>query len=77
MKTNITIKVDAEIASKARVLAARRGTSLSQLVAGQLETLIDKDETYEKAMQDAIARLKKGYNLQWSKPISRDELHER
>ncbi|MCH8334260.1 MAG: hypothetical protein IIC61_00015 [Proteobacteria bacterium] len=75
--TNITIKVDAELAREARILAARRGTSLSRLVAEQLEMLVGGDQAYAAAKRRALRRLNHGYDLGWKRPASRDELHER
>ena len=77
MKTNITVKLDADLAREAKVLAARRGTSVSRLVADQLEELVRRDKTYQSAMRRALSRLQKGYDLQWQKPSTRDEIHER
>ena len=77
MKTNITLKIDTELARAAKVLAARRGTSVSRLVADQLEALVQRDRAYEAAKHRALMRLKQGVDLEWQKPLSRDELHER
>ena len=59
------------------MLAAREGTSVSQLLADRLEELIRQGKAYESARRRALSRLRKGYDLGWSKPASRDELHER
>ncbi len=75
--TNITVKVDSELAREAKVLAARRGTSLSRLVAEQLEALVGEDQAYGAAKRRALRRLKHGYDLGWEPPASRSELHER
>ena len=75
MKTNITVKIDTELARAAKVLAARRGTSLSRLVAEQLETLVEGDHAYEAAKRRALRRLRKGMNLGWMRPASREELY--
>ncbi|MCP3958391.1 MAG: CopG family transcriptional regulator [bacterium] len=77
MKTNITLKVDADLVREAKVLAAQRGTSVSGLLAQQLEDLVRRDRAYEAAKRRALARLGKGYDLQWTRPASRDDLHER
>ncbi|HZA29588.1 MAG TPA: DUF6364 family protein [Gammaproteobacteria bacterium] len=77
VKTNITLKIDSELAREARVLAAKRGTSLSRLVSEQLEQLVERDQSYETARRRALTRLKRGYDLRWQKPSNRDELHER
>ena len=75
--TNITIKVESELAREARVLAARKGTSLSRLVADQLRLLVSQDQAYEAAKSSAIRSLARGVDLGWEKPASRDDLHER
>ena len=77
MKTNITIRLEADLVREAKVLAARRGTSVSRLVAEQLEQLVTRDKIYQSAMQRSLSRLEKGYDLQWQKPSTRDEIHER
>ncbi len=76
-KTNITVKVDAALARDAKVLAARRGTSLSRLVADQLETLVNNDQVYAAAKRRALRRLKRGYDLGWQSPADRGALHDR
>jgi hypothetical protein len=53
-KTNLTVQLDTEVVRRARVAAANRGTSLSALVARQLNELADQDERYEAARQRAI-----------------------
>ena len=77
MKTNITVRVDADLVRNARILAARRDTSVSGLVAEQLELLVRRDRAYEAARRRAMARLETGYDLGWAPPASRDELYER
>ena len=75
--TNITVKIDAALAQEAKVLAARRGTSLSRLVAEQLEALVKDDQLYVAAKRRALRRLKRGYDLGWERPGDRSALHER
>ena len=75
--TNITIKIDSGLARDARVLAARRGTSLSRLVTEQLSRLVQEEQTYAAAKRNALRTLDSGFELDWKKPESRDELHER
>ncbi len=50
---NITLKIDDETHSKARVLAAKRGTSISALVRDFLE----KETSQAKSEEDRIAKL--------------------
>ena len=75
--TNITVKVNAALAKEAKVLAARRGTSLSRLVAQQLEILVHDDQAYAAARRRALRRLKRGYDLGWVRPDDRAALHDR
>lgn len=75
--TNITLKLDAELVREARILAASDGTSVSRLLADRLETLIRDRKAYDVARRREIARLRKGLDLRWTKPKTRDELHER
>jgi hypothetical protein len=75
--TNITVKVDASVAREARILAAKRGTSLSRLVAEQLEQLVNEDQAYSVARRRALRRLKRGYDLEVAVDTSRASLHER
>ncbi len=77
MKTSITLKVDSKLLRKAEELAARRNSSVSRLLAEQLETLVRGEESYEVAKRRALARLDKGFDLGWTPRADRNEIHER
>lgn len=77
MKANITLKLDTEVLREARILAAEEGTSISALVAAKLVEIVRQRKRYDRARRRALARLRKGLDLGWSPPASRDELHER
>ncbi len=77
MRTNITLSIEAELVTEVKVMAARRGVSVSKLLAQGLEDLIRQDRDYEAASRSALARLDRGFNLGWTRPASRGELHER
>jgi hypothetical protein len=77
MTTNVTLRLDADLLREARVLAARKGSSVSRLMTDQLEELVREDREYERAQRRALARLDQGFDLRWTPPASRDELHER
>ncbi len=77
MKTNITLKLDRDLLRKVRVLAAERDTSVSALLANQLEQVVRERDSYEKAKRRAIARMKRAANLGYNPPTSRDEFYER
>ena len=77
MKTNLTLKLDRDLIKKVRILAAEKETSISAVVAQQLEKAVRDRDSYEQAKRRALARLKHGYNLGYKPPASRDELYER
>ena len=77
MKTNITLKLDADLLREARVLAAEEGSSISSLLAARLEELVRERNGYARARRRALSRLREGFDLRWTPPRSRDELHER
>jgi hypothetical protein len=77
MKTNVTLKLDADLLREARVLAAEEGRSISALLAERLESMIRERKAFEKARRRALARIRKGLDLGWTPPTSRDELYER
>jgi hypothetical protein len=77
MKTNITLKLDADVLREARILAAEEGSSISRLLATKLEELVREHKGYERARRRAVARLREGADLGWKPARSRDELHER
>jgi hypothetical protein len=77
MKTNITLKLDSDLLREARVLAAEEGRSISALLAERLESMVRERKAFDKARRRALARLRDGFDLRWTPPRSRDELHER
>ena len=76
-KQNLTVSLTADIIRKAKVLAARRSTSVSGLVAEQIESLVGAEEAYERSERAALAMLDKGFHLGGAIAASREELHER
>ncbi len=76
-KQNLTVSLDRETIRKAKIVAARRSTSISGLLARQIELLIGEEEAYERAERQARALLDQGFHLGGAVPASRDELHER
>ena len=77
MKTNVTLKIDKELLKEARILAAEEGSSISAMLAARLEEVVRERKGYERARRSALARLRTGFDLNWTPPGSRDELHER
>ncbi len=76
-KQNITLRLSRQVIQKARVLAARRSTSITGLLTSQLEQLTEADDEYERAMRRAIVRMKEGFHLGGTHKLDRDGLHER
>jgi hypothetical protein len=76
-KQNVTVSLSADTIRKAKVLAARRSTSVSGLLAEQIESLVGADEAYERCERAALAILDKGFHLGGVISASREELHER
>src|SRR5271156_4386046 len=76
-KQNVTISLDRETIQKAKIVAARRSTSISGLLARQIEILVGEEDAYERAKRQALALLDQGFDLGGKGPVSRDELHER
>jgi len=77
MKRNITVQLDDATVQKARVAAARRGRSISRLLTEQIEALARQDDDYDRAMQDALAGLDRGFDLGGGPYPAREDLHDR
>jgi hypothetical protein len=76
-KQNLTVSLRPEIVQKAKVLAARRSTSISGLLAEQIESLVGTEEAYERSQKAARALMEEGFHLGGVITTNRDELHER
>jgi hypothetical protein len=74
---NVTISLTRQILRKAKILAARRETSISGLLASQIELLVAEDEAYQQAERQALALLDQGFHLGGQVRGTRDDLHER
>ena len=77
MKRNITVQLDEETVQKARVVAAKRGSSISRLLTEQIEVLARQDDDYDRAMRDALTELERGYDLGGGPYLARDDLYDR
>jgi hypothetical protein len=76
---NITLSLPEEDLREARVLAARRGTSVSQFLARMLREAVERETGYDAARNHSLATLREGMDLGTGGRInwSRDDLHER
>ncbi|GBD31509.1 MAG: hypothetical protein KatS3mg081_1220 [Gemmatimonadales bacterium] len=75
-KRNVTITLDEETARWARIEAARRDLSVSELLASLIRQQMAADRSYEIAMRDFLSRSSRPLK-QGGKYPARDELHER
>ena len=76
-KQNVTISISPDTVRKARILAARRSTSISGLLAEEIEKLVGAEEAWERSERSALALLEQGFHLGGRIAVGRDELHER
>lgn len=75
-RTNLTLQLDADVIRRARIVAAKRGTSVSALAAKRLMELVDEDERFEQARvraESILAAVVPRGRRNWT----RDELHDR
>ena len=76
-KQNVTVSLSRQVLKKARILAAQRETSISGLLAQEIESLVGNEEAYGCAERHAKALLDEGFHLAGVIRARRDELHER
>ncbi len=78
MRQNLTLQLDSDTIRRARVLAARRSTSVSRLVAAEIDRLVREDEAYDRAMGEALRELERDYDLGSGGQLpKREALYER
>lgn len=77
MKRNITLRLDRDLIRKAKVVAAMRETSVSQLLSEKIEEIVRQGEQYERAKRAAFADLEQGFHFGGRRTATREELHER
>jgi hypothetical protein len=75
-KQNLTVQLDREIIRKAKILAAKRGTSVSSFIGLQICESVQAEDAYEAAQRTALELLERGFHLGGGR-LDRDALHER
>lgn len=75
-KHNITVAIDPGLLKRARAVAARRGRSVSALLADELRELVADDAQYAAARKRALALFSTPLSLGGA-PLPRENLHER
>ena len=73
----MTISLDRQTIQKAKIIAARRSTSISDLLTRQIEILVGEEGYYEQAKRQAMTLLDQGFHLGGVLRVSREKLHER
>jgi hypothetical protein len=73
MKT--TVDLPESILERTKIAAARRRTSIKNLIIEGLETVL-REEIPVAPPADALARLRQGYHL-GGQPLTRDQVHAR
>jgi len=77
MKQNITLSIEKELLKKAKLMAAKKETSVTKLLTEQLAKMVSEDDQYDLAKKRALAILRKGFHLGGGRIIAkREELHE-
>jgi hypothetical protein len=76
-KQNVTISLSKQVLKKAKILAARRETSISGLLAQEITTLVDNEDAYERAERQALSLLDQGFHLGGVIRASREDWHDR
>jgi hypothetical protein len=76
---NVTLALPDDLFVRARVVAARQHSSVSRMIAEQLERLVEQEEGYLFAQQSCLAAIECGYDLGTGGAITwaRESLHER
>lgn len=76
---NVTLSLPEGVLREAKVVAARRGTSVSALLTGALEELVERESGYMTAKERGLAALYRGVDLgtRGEAHWGRDDLHER
>ena len=76
-KQNVTVSLPDYTIRKAKILAAKRGTSISGLLAEEIEKLVGEEDDYERAKGRALALLDKGFHMGGRITATRESLHDR
>lgn len=78
MKKNITLSINSELLQQVKIIAAKRGQSVSQIIRDFMVDLTKTESSFAKAKKQATLHLNEGLEFD-SGPYykTRDELHER
>lgn len=76
-KQNLTVSLERKTIQKAKILAARRNTSVTKLLADYVEEMVAEDERYDAAQRAALNYMKKGFSMGGQIAADREDWHER
>ena len=76
MKQNLTVQLDEEVVHEAKVLAAHKHTSVSGLIAQQIQELTAVNQRYERAKQAALQALAQAED-RGGRSWNREDLYDR
>ena len=78
MQQNLTVRLDSGTIRKAKIVAAKRSTSVSRLVADEIDRLVREDEAYEQARVEALMELDSAPDLGTNGSLpARERVYER
>jgi hypothetical protein len=77
IKTNVTLKLDADLLRDARVLAVEEGRSISALLTDRPEVMVRERKVFDKARRRALARLGGESFRRGARPITPQFLDDR
>ncbi len=76
---NVALSIRKVVLQRAKLIAVKRGVSLSRLMSDALEAIVDEADTYEQAKRRQLDVMREAPDLgTYGRPVaSRDELHVR
>jgi hypothetical protein len=74
VKRNLTLSLPVDLIQSAKVVAAKRGTSLNAMVRDSLERLVSSQDDYQAAVERLLAQ---GGLFRSTRKVSREELYDR
>jgi hypothetical protein len=77
MKQNITLAIDKQLVKRARAFANQRETSISSMLADELQKGVARETVYQQAKAKALAQLSAPFRLGGGKMPGRETLHDR
>ena len=78
-KQNITLSIPKDVLQKIKLLAVKKGTSVSGLMTHVLKEIVEEEEGYQDARLRHLALLERGVDLgtKGSGEWTREDLHAR